>query len=133
MNDDEAQLAALLDRGKKIEAIERLRQRTGMGLAEAKAEIERIEMRATAIWAPSSRTQATPPAASVEVDIRQLAQQGRRIEAIKLLRERKRIGLKEAKDALDTAVPPPPTSVKWIWIALAVSAAVAGAWFAGIL
>ncbi|MFA5940504.1 MAG: hypothetical protein WC809_14190 [Sinimarinibacterium sp.] len=63
MKDDEAQLAALIHRGKKIEAIERLRQRTGIGLAEAKAEIERIEMRATAIWAPSRRTEGAPPVA----------------------------------------------------------------------
>lgn len=127
MNDDEAQLAALIHRGRKIEAIERLRQRTGVGLAEAKAEIERIEMRATAVWAPPRRTETQPAPGAIDADIRLLAQQGQRIEAIKKLRERRRIGLKEAKDALDAAVPPPPSSLKWLWIVLLIGVVVAGA------
>ena len=127
MKDDEAQLAALLHRGKKGEAIERLRQQTGLGLAEATAEIERIEMRATAVWAPSSRT-GPAPAGSVDADIRLLAQQGRRIEAIKQLRERKRIGLKEAKDALDAAVPPPvrPNCASYVLVATRTSCTASG-------
>lgn len=124
MNID-SHIADLLRSGQKLEAIKCLREQLGIGLAEAKAEIERIE-RQSGIQPVSGI--ATTPAGPVAVDpdIRLLAQQGRRIDAIKMLRERRRIGLKEAKDALDAAVPPPP-SFKWMWIALLIGAAVAGA------
>lgn len=39
---------------------------------------------------------------------RALAEAGKRIHAIKLYRERTGVGLKDAKDAIDLAVPVPP-------------------------
>ena len=40
---DEAEIIVLLRLGRKIEAIKRLREQTGMGLAEAKDAVETIE------------------------------------------------------------------------------------------
>lgn len=130
MTDDDPKLERLVQKGRKLEAIQRLRERTGMGLAEAKAEIERIEMRATAVWAPSPRKkEAPPPPGGIDGDVKLIAQQGRRIEAIKLLRERRKLGLKEAKDLLDAEVPPPPTSMKWLWAVLLIGAVAVAGWF----
>ncbi|MEQ1440641.1 hypothetical protein AAG565_14885, partial [Fontimonas sp. SYSU GA230001] len=130
MTDDDPKVERLVQKGRKLEAIQRLRERTGMGLAEATAEVERIEMRATAVWAPSKFAAAAAPQRGLDGDIRLLAQRGNRIGAIKLLRERRKLGLKEAKDLLDVEVPPPPTSLKkWIGVALLIGAFVAGvAW-----
>ena len=40
---DEAEIIVLLRLGRKIEAIKRMREQTGMGLAEAKDAVEAIE------------------------------------------------------------------------------------------
>jgi ribosomal protein L7/L12 len=101
MSADEAELLDLIRRGHKIEAIKRLREARGLGLREATAEIERLDSKQAA-------AATTRPPRSVDFDVRQLAQSGQRIAAIKLLRERNRLGLKEAKDLLDATVPPPP-------------------------
>lgn len=127
MSDDDDKLMKLVQRGRKVEAIQRLRERTGMGLAEAKAEVERLSMQATAVWAPSTHkppSAAPPPPGAVDGDIRLIAEQGRRIEAIRLLRERHQLGLKEAKARLDAAVPPPPARYRhWVLLALALAIA----------
>ena len=123
MNPDAEALAALVRAGNKIEAIKRLRELTGMDLRDAKEAVERID----SVGAAQLLLQrvATAPKAPVliDADVRVLAQQGKRIEAIRLLRERKRIGLKDAKDALDAAVPPPPLNLRPLWwIAVAIAA-----------
>ncbi len=90
--DDE--LRALMAAGRKIEAIKRYRVATGAGLADAKDAVEALE-----------RDQALPPRESAtspfENEILSLLKQGRKIEAIKLYREKTGVGLKEAKDFID--------------------------------
>ena len=117
MSASEAELLDLIRSGRKIEAIKRLRETRGLGLSEATAEIERLGNKSAAATAMRAPRQ-------VDFEVRQLAQSGQRIAAIKLLRERNRLGLKEAKDLLDATVPPPPARpvLRWI-VAVLVAAA----------
>lgn len=93
------EIAALLGEGRKIEAIALLRQHTGMGLAEAKAAVERL----TGEAGPASPAETPPPPRALDADVQALVDQGKLIAAIKLLRERRGLGLKEAKDEIDRA------------------------------
>jgi ribosomal protein L7/L12 len=55
----QAELKRLTDAGKKIEAIKRLREATGMGLAEAKNVVEAIQQRRPAVIPPASAAPLT--------------------------------------------------------------------------
>jgi ribosomal protein L7/L12 len=97
MSDDarfDAELRALLAEGRKIEAIKRYREATGAGLAEAKEAVEALE-RGEAMPTTQSADSA------LETEIISLLEAGRKVEAIKLYRERTGTGLKEAKDAVE--------------------------------
>lgn len=97
MTDPSQQIADLIAAGQKIEAIKLLREQTGLGLAEAKAAVERLEQ---GVPPPAaSAPDAVPPPLSD--DVRRLVDQGKLIEAIRLLRERTGMGLKDAKDHID--------------------------------
>ncbi len=83
-----------LQRGDKIEAIRLLRETTGLGLKQAKDVIESgsLEPATASVIGPSA---AFPP------EVIAALHRGRKIEAIKLLRQHAGIGLKDAKDAID--------------------------------
>ena len=94
-------IARLLAQGGKLEAIKLMREKTGMGLAEAKQAVEAIG-REEAIVPPAPGLAATIERAQrMSEEVRRLAARGQKIEAIKLLREKSGIGLKEAKDLVD--------------------------------
>ena len=91
----ENEIQDLLSAGRKIEAVKRYREETGAGLAEAKSAVESIDA-------------GDAPARSGDVGIPELAdqivellEQGQKIEAIKLYRERSNASLKEAKDVVE--------------------------------
>lgn len=86
--------AALVD-GQKIEAIRLLRERTGLGLAEAKAAVESGSL--PDAEAERGFAAPLPPEVSAAVAA------GNKVHAIKLLRRAKGIGLKQAKDIVDEA------------------------------
>jgi len=90
-----AELRALLQAGHKLEAIKRYREATGAGLAAAKEAVEALE-RGTPLG------EEEPADASLDMQIAALLRQGKKIQAIKLYRERMGVGLKEAKDAVET-------------------------------
>jgi ribosomal protein L7/L12 len=95
-----AELARLLAAGNKIEAVKLVRERAGLGLKEAKDFVES----GTHDIAESGDTPAKSSSLQSKLsddDLRQLAASGHKIEAIKLLRERTGLGLKEAKDYVD--------------------------------
>ena len=93
----DAAVAQLLAEGRKLEAIRRVRVATGMGLAEAKAYVERPRAgHAT----PEHRVTASAPG-DLDAELRVLVARGRTIEAIKRVREATGVGLKEAKDYVD--------------------------------
>ncbi len=89
-----AALQALLAEGRKIEAIKRYREATGIGLAEAKATVEALEQ-------GQALPTKQPVDSSLEMEIVSLLEGGRKIEAIKRYREATGVGLKEAKDAVE--------------------------------
>lgn len=93
---DTDRVGALLAAGKKIEAIKELREQTGMGLREAKDYVDALE------------TTGEPPAPRTgEVSehtlalARELLASGKKIQAVKAVREETGWGLKEAKDFVE--------------------------------
>jgi ribosomal protein L7/L12 len=84
-----------------MEAIKLMRDKTGLPLAAAKAAVEAIG-REDAIVPPAPGLAATiQRAQQMSDEVRRLAARGQKIEAIKLLREKSGLGLKEAKDLVD--------------------------------
>jgi ribosomal protein L7/L12 len=101
----EDQLMALMRQRKKILAIKLLRERTGLGLKEAKDAVEALE-RTGRLHLPGDNRdlkqayRSDDPAEFV-AEARRLKEQRRAIEAIKLIRTHTGLGLKEAKDFYD--------------------------------
>lgn len=110
----EGPVADLLRAGRKLEAIKKYRELTGVGLKEAKDAVEALE-RGESVAMPVStqaptRAAATAPASDPE--LRAHLSEGRLIDAVKRYRELTGLGLKEAKDAVealarDESAPPP--------------------------
>ena len=82
-----------LSAGQKLEAIRLLREHTGLDLAEAKAAVESGALASDA--AQAAPVETLPPVVVVALA------QGNKVEAIRLLREARGLGLKEAKDTVD--------------------------------
>lgn len=89
---DDAEVLALMDQGKKIEAIKVYRVRHGVGLAEAKAAVETLA---------DGRTPVAEASSEADDDVLNLMRGGKKIAAIKVYRERYHVGLKEAKEAVE--------------------------------
>jgi ribosomal protein L7/L12 len=94
LEDWKKQVCALLGEGQKIMAIKLYRERTGVGLRQAKEAVEAIE-RGEPLTIPETVDE------SFERELIGLLQHDQKIEAIKLYRERTGVGLKEAKDAVE--------------------------------
>lgn len=90
----EAELRALLAEGRKIDAIRRYREATGAELAAAKEAVEALERGERAASGESVDS-------VLESEIVAMLQGAKKIEAIKLYRERTGLGLKEARDAVE--------------------------------
>lgn len=96
-----AEVQALLARGKKIEAIKRVRERTGLGLKEAKDYVEGIERGAAPGGVSAAPVALRGDPGAVEAEARQILATGNVIAAIKRVRELTDVGLREAKDYVD--------------------------------
>jgi ribosomal protein L7/L12 len=98
------ELRALVAQGNKIVAIKRCRELTGLGLKEAKDFVEALPASGP-VYVASAPTRATAQALVSQADlneVRALLARGNKIEAIKRYRELTGLGLKEAKDFVDT-------------------------------
>lgn len=106
-----AELLGLVAAGKKVEAIKRFREMTGVGLREAVEALELLE-RHSGASSGGTRTDAAPSSASAPaIDPKRLKEaeaaamaalrDNNVMEAIKRYRQHTRLGLKEAKDAVD--------------------------------
>ncbi len=84
-------LDALIRAGNKLEAIKHHRTVTGAGLKDSKDAVE----------ARMASLAAEPPAPELQPELDRLIQAGQKIMAIKHYREITRVGLKEAKDAVE--------------------------------
>lgn len=90
----EAELRPLLREGRLIEAIRIYRERTGKGLAEAKAAVDVMQGGGSRSADPESGSAEALKEETLESEILPLLKQGRKIEAIKIHRERTGAGLK---------------------------------------
>ena len=94
------QVVDALQRGNILDAIKLLRDSKGLGLQDAKDAVDYYLRGHTVIGktvsTTPSRFPATPPPEVVSA-----LQQGGKLDAIRLMRERTGLGLKEAKDAVD--------------------------------
>ncbi len=87
----------LVRAGRKIEAIKRHRELTGVGLKEARDAVDALESGRSATLPPKSSLLRQVNDSEIEAQIRS----GHLIDAIKLYREKNGVGLKEAKDAVE--------------------------------
>jgi len=85
-------------RGDKVQAIKQLREATGLGLAEAKAMLEDM-LDGEPLAVDSATRQQLAPA------IEAALARGDKLAAIKLLKDATGIGLKEAKDRIESGDP----------------------------
>lgn len=89
-----SEIRDLLAQDRKIEAIRRLREATGLGLKEAKDAVEAVQT--------GGQLPALPPDdAELDPELLPLLQAGKKIDAIKLYRERTGLGLAESKQAVE--------------------------------
>lgn len=95
------EVKALLAQGKKIEAIKLAREKTGFPLEAAKDIVETIEKSGASAHVSFSFKTTITQAKELNDQVQHLVAQGDKIEAIKLIRERTGLGLKEAKDLVD--------------------------------
>ncbi|HEX5050762.1 MAG TPA: hypothetical protein VFZ65_03220 [Planctomycetota bacterium] len=131
MDDLAQQIADLVSAGDRIAAIELLREATGMGLAEAKHAVEAAERGNGAALAAVRRGEPRPAQTmGLPEDVRRAAQAGDRIRAIRLLREQRGLGLKEAKDEIDRAFPVAATARRGCLLPLVFGLLAGAAWVA---
>lgn len=117
-----AEIDRLIGAGQKIQAIKLFRDRTGVGLKEAKDRVEHWSISTTAAHTaavsnasaayssitPAAHTPASVRAAlpvSVASEIDRLVADDQKIHAIKRVREHTGLGLREAKNIVDAWVP----------------------------
>jgi ribosomal protein L7/L12 len=136
-----AAVLAALRLGNTIEAIRLLRESTGLGLKEAKEAIDRHHLAARPRSFENSALATSLPAAVVDA-----LRQGKKIEAIRLLREHTGLGLAQAKHAVEAAhvesgvvtvglapgEQPKARSAAWAIVLLAVVGYVAYRWLGGV-
>ncbi len=98
----------ICQQGNKIAAIKHVRQRTGLGLREAKDVVEAAERGERQRIAPAAPATTAAAAAGNgsngaldDAELRALVAEGQKIEAIKRVREHTGWGLAEAKDYVE--------------------------------
>ena len=91
----EDEVRELAASGNKIEAIKRIREETGAGLAEAKAAVEALVAGETVASSGTTNT------SELTDEVIRLLERNEKIAAVKLYREQTGTGLKEAKEAVE--------------------------------
>jgi ribosomal protein L7/L12 len=92
-----AEIRRHLAAGNKIEAIKHYREATGVGLAEAKGAVERIEAGKAPLASPADAALSGAEASRIKAMIAR----GEKMAAIKLYRKAADVDLKAAKEAVD--------------------------------
>jgi ribosomal protein L7/L12 len=93
-------LAELVKAGRTLEALKLVREVTGCGLKEAKDAVDQLARGEALRAAPAKPGGGSADEVLAEA-VRQLLRRGAKLEAVKLYRERKGCGLKEAMDAVE--------------------------------
>jgi ribosomal protein L7/L12 len=94
----QAEIQTLLTQNKKIAAIKKVRKYTGLGLKEAKDYVEALSKSGATGAEIPLKVGITP---ELKTELKNLISNNRKIEAIKLLRNRSGLGLKQAKEYVD--------------------------------
>lgn len=124
------EVVAAIESGRAIEAIKLLRQSTGLGLAEAKSVVDHYVRSRNMPEAPSAPEAPLPP------DVMQALRNGNKIEAVRLVRQHRGLGLREAHllveslaakepvpiENLSPGAPRKPAGLLWLAILLIVAA-----------
>ena len=97
----EVQVKQLIAQGRKIEAIKLVRETNGISLEAAKDSVEAIEKHGRPTLGEMGMMSTVRLAQELGNEVHHLVAQGEKIEAIKRVRERTGLGLKEAKDIVD--------------------------------
>jgi ribosomal protein L7/L12 len=95
------EVRALVAGGQIIQAVKLVRERTSLGLKEAKDMVDHVEDGARSSAPAISSMTFGNTHINVDDEARRLVAAGSKIEAIKLVRERTGLGLKEAKDYVE--------------------------------
>jgi ribosomal protein L7/L12 len=93
--DWEQRIRFLLSQGKKIEAVKLYKEHTGVGLAAAKEAVEAMETGAAELF-------TAEPEDDLEAELLRLLRQERKLEAVKLCRDRRGVSLMEAKETVES-------------------------------
>ncbi|WP_116951526.1 ribosomal protein L7/L12 [Jiangella endophytica] len=97
-----AQIQQLIAQGKTIQAVKELRAHTGFGLKQAKDTVDRMAESGVVAALDGPAPAAPPSSDEVMGRVRALAARGKKIQAIKELRDHSPgLGLKEAKDIVE--------------------------------
>jgi len=99
--DLEKAVRALLATGEKIKAVKLVRERTSLGVKEAKDMVDHVDGGPPSSAPAISSMTFGNTHINVDDEARRLVAAGSKIEAIKLVRERTGLGLKEAKDYVE--------------------------------
>jgi ribosomal protein L7/L12 len=91
------QLLSLLEQGQKIEAVKLCRERTGLGLKEAKDAVEALQR--DGAW---NHPERPAPAVGLDAELLKLLADGQKLPAIKLHRQQTGGGLKDSKDYVES-------------------------------
>lgn len=86
----------LLSKGKKIEAVKLVKSTTNCGLKEAKDFVDS--------FSPAQFRSSEVPTPDMEVELRSLVQQGKKIEAVKLYKDRTGAGLKDSLAYIESLI-----------------------------
>jgi ribosomal protein L7/L12 len=94
-SDWENEVRSLLAQGRKLEAVKVYKEHTGASLAAAKEAVEAMEP-GTVDSSPAE------PDSNLETELLRLLSQGRKLEAVKIYRDRWGVSLREAKEAAES-------------------------------
>jgi ribosomal protein L7/L12 len=94
----EQEIQSLVNQGRKVEAVKRVMELRGGGLKEAKDYVDSLAKSTS----PSMDSAAGVSKETLEFEVRELLARGRKVEAVKKVRELTNWGLKEAKDFVDS-------------------------------
>lgn len=93
------EVVSAIESGQTIEAVKLLREKTGLGLTEAKEAVDAYVRRQKAPGASSVSEPSQAP--DVPAEVMQALRNGNRIEAVRLVREHRGLSLREAKLYVD--------------------------------
>ena len=95
------EVRALVAGGQIIQAVKLVRERTSLGVKEAKDMVDHVDDGAASSTPAISSMEFGNAHINVDDEARRLVAAGSKIEAIKLVRESNGLGLKEAKDYVE--------------------------------